>query len=345
MTFNEFKSHLIEQVEFQAEWRSQCLHNRGRRLAIVLAAVFSFFMAGKALFGTTVVQSNSIALSLQTQFGVAPIISGVVVAVIVWMAIIGGIHSIARVTTVLSPLMVTLYIGGALVTVLLFADRVPEALRLIMVGAFNPTALGGGAAGVTVAMAMRYGMARGAYSNEAGTGTAAVFHAAARTSEPVRQGLIASLDVFIDTLVICTLTALAVLVTGAWTTGTSTEMTVNAFNTALPGIGGTIVVASSLLFGISSLIANPYYGEISSVYLFGERIRVPYRWAFCGMILLGSMTRVEAAWSMGDLFNGMMAFPNLIGILFLTGFATREVRSYLERMSTAKQDPAPYSDH
>jgi AGCS family alanine or glycine:cation symporter len=308
---------------------------RPQWLAATLAGVFSFFMAGKALFGTTVVQSNSIALALQTQFGIAPLISGLAVAVIVWLAIIGGIRSIARVTTVLSPLMVVLYIVGGLLTVLLFVGRVPEALRLIVVGAFDPSAVLGGAAGVSVTMAMRYGLARGAYSNEAGTGTAAVFHAAARTSEPVRQGLIAALDVFVDTLVICTLTALAVLVTGAWTEGTSTEMTVNAFNEALPGIGGSIVVASSLLFGVSSLIANPYYGEISSVYLLGEWSRRPYRWTFCGMILLGSLMRVEAAWSMGDVFNGMMALPNLIGILFLAGLAAREVRSYLERMDTA----------
>jgi AGCS family alanine or glycine:cation symporter len=182
-------------------------------------------------------------------------------------------------------------------------------------------------------------MARGAYSNEAGTGTAAVFHAAARTSEPVRQGLIASLDVFIDTIVICTLTALAVLVTGVWTEGTSTQMTVNAFNTAMPGIGGYIVAASSVLFGFSSLIANPYYGEISYVFLFGFRIRMPFRWIFCGLIFLGSVLRVEVAWSIGDVFNGMMAFTNLIGILGLAGLAIGAVRSYENKMKIGGRSP------
>jgi AGCS family alanine or glycine:cation symporter len=297
-----------------------------------LAGIFAFFMGGKALFATTTVQSNSIAVALQTQIGLPPWISGLGLAFLVWLVIIGGIKSIARVTIFLSPFMVFLYIAGGLVTVALFASKIPEALTLVFVGAFNPQAVGGGVAGATVATALRYGLARGAYSNEAGTGTAAVFHAAARTSEPVRQGLIASLDVFIDTLVICTLTALAVLVTGVWTEGTSTQMTVNAFNAAMPRIGGYIVAASSLLFGFSSLIANPYYGEISYAFLFGFRIRMPFRWIFCGLIFLGSVLRVEVAWSIGDVFNGMMAFTNLIGLVGLAGMAVSAVRSYMHKI-------------
>jgi AGCS family alanine or glycine:cation symporter len=297
-----------------------------------LAAVFAFFMGGKALFATTTIQSNSIALALQTQLGLPLWISGLGLAVLVWATIIGGIKSIARVTLWLSPIMVLIYLAGSIVTVAVFAARIPEALRLIVVGAFSPGAVGGGVVGATLATAMRYGLARGAYSNEAGTGTAAVFHAAARTSEPVRQGLIASLDVFIDTMVICTLTALAVLVTGAWTEGTSTQMTVNAFNAALPGIGGLVVAASSFLFGLSSLIANPYYGEISYAYLFGFRIRVPFRWIFCGLTMLGAVLRVEVAWSIGDVFNGMMAFTNLIGVLGLSGLAVGAIKVYMISM-------------
>jgi AGCS family alanine or glycine:cation symporter len=293
-----------------------------------LAAVFAFFMGGKALFATTTIQSNSIALALQTQLGLPLWISGLGLAVLVWATIIGGIKSIARVTLWLSPIMVLIYLAGSIVTVAVFAARIPEALRLIVVGAFRPGAVGGGVVGATLATAMRYGLARGAYSTEAGTGTAA------RTSEPVRQGLIASLDVFIDTMVVCTLTALAVLVTGAWTEGTSTQMTVNAFNAALPGIGGLVVAASSFLFGLSSLIANPYYGEISYAYLFGFRIRVPFRWIFCGLTLLGAVLRVEVAWSIGDVFNGMMAFTNLIGVLGLSGLAVGAIRTYMKSMDT-----------
>jgi len=223
-----------------------------------------------------------------------------------------------------------LYVGGALVTIAIFARQLPQALSLIFIGAFHPAALTGGMAGATVARAIRYGLSRGAYSNEAGTGTAAVFHATAKTSEPVRQGLIASLDVFIDTLIICSLTGLTVLVSGAWTEGTSTQMTVNAFNAALGG-GGLIVVASSFLFGYSSLIAVPYYGEIAFSYLFGVGIKKPYRWAFCVLIFLGSILEVEVTWSIGDIFNGMMALSNLIGLVGLSGLAIYLVRNYFRQ--------------
>jgi len=296
-----------------------------------LAGIFAFFMGSKALFATTLIQSNSIALALNTTLGLDFWIAGLALAIAVWLVIIGGIQSIARVTVWLSPAMVILYIGGALATILLFADRIPQAFDLIFTGAFRPASVGGGVMGVTVARAIRYGLARGAYSNEAGTGTAAVFHAAARTTDPARQGLVASLDVFVDTIIICTLTALAVLVTGVWTSGTSTEMTANAFNAALPGVGGLIVAAASALFGFSSLIANPYYGEISFGYLFGENIRLPFRWIYCGMIFLGAVLGVETTWGIGDIFNGGMAFTNLIGLVGLAGVAVSSVRSFLAR--------------
>ncbi len=297
-----------------------------------LAGLFAFFMGCKPLFSTTAIQSNSIALALKTELGLAPWISGLGLAVLTWLVIIGGIKSIARVTQFLSPFMVLLYLFGALLTIVLFASRLPHAFSLIFLGAFTPQAIGGGLAGATVARAIRYGLSRGAYSNEAGTGTAAVFHAAARTSEPARQGLIASLDVFIDTLVICSLTALTVLVTGAWTQGTSTEMTAAAFNAALPRVGGLIVALSSFFFGYSSLIAVPYYGEISFSYLLGVRIKRPFRWIFCLVIFIGAVLEVEVAWSIGDVFNGMMAFTNLIGIIGLSGVAVAAVKTYTAKM-------------
>ena len=172
-----------------------------------LAGIFAFFMGCKPLFSTSSIQSNSIALVLKTELGLAPWISGLGLAILTWLVIIGGIKSIARVAEILSPFMVILYILGALVTIVIFAANIPQAFSLIFVGAFKPSAITGGVAGMTVARAIRYGLSRGAYSNEAGTGTAAVFHASAKTSEPVRQGLLASLDVFADTIIICTLTA------------------------------------------------------------------------------------------------------------------------------------------
>jgi len=299
----------------------------------LLAGIFAFFMGCKPLFSTSTIQANSIALALKTQFGLQPWISGLALAGLTWLVIIGGIKSIARVTEFLSPFMVTIYLLGTFLTLALFISRLPGALRLIVVGAFHPSALTGGVAGATVARAIRYGLSRGAYSNEAGTGTAAVFHASAKTSEPVRQGLIASLDVFIDTLVICTLTGLTVLVAGVWQEGTSTQMTVNAFNAALSG-GGIVVVASSFLFGYSSLIAVPYYGEIAFSYLFGVWIKKPYRWAFCGFIFLGAILEVEVTWSIGDIFNGMMALTNLIGLIGLSGLASQLIRHYFLRLNS-----------
>lgn len=308
-----------------------------------LAGIFAFFMGCKPLFSTTAIQSNSVALVMKTQVGLEPWISGLCLAVLTWLVIIGGIKSIATVAKFLSPFMVFFYIFGAFFTIISFASFIPHAFSLIFAGAFKPSAITGGVAGMTIARAIRYGLSRGAYSNEAGTGTAAVFHASAQTSEPVRQGLIASLDVFIDTLVICTLTALAVLVTGVWTKGiTSTEMTAAAFNAAFPQIGslqigGLIVAASSFLFGYSSLIAVPYYGEISFSYLLGAWIKHPFRWIFCLVIFIGALLKVEEAWSIGDVFNGMMVSTNLIGIIGLAGLAIFSVKSYLKKIDKYKK--------
>jgi AGCS family alanine or glycine:cation symporter len=299
-----------------------------------LAGVYALFMAGKAAFATTIIQSNSIAVALKSELNLNPWLAGVGLAVLTWMVIVGGIRSIGKVTEFLSPIMVVFYILGGLFTIIYFYDRIPDALRLIFVGAFKPSALGGGMVGVTVARAIRYGLARGTYSNEAGTGTAAVLHAPSRTSEPARQGFLGAVDVFIDTMVICTITSLAVLTSGAWTQGTSTAMTASAFNSALPTVGGIIVATSSFLFGYSSLIAVSYYGKIALSFLLGPWIRKPYNWLFCLVIVFGAALEVEVAWSVGDMANGLMAVANLIGVLGLSGIAVREVRKYLHKLES-----------
>jgi AGCS family alanine or glycine:cation symporter len=280
------------------------------------------------------IQSNSIALAMQSELGLRPWMAGLGLAVLTWLVIVGGIRSIGRVTEFLSPLMVVFYVLGGLFTILYFADRIPEAMRLIFVGAFKPSALGGGVVGVTVARAIRYGLARGTYSNEAGTGTAAVLHAPSRTAEPARQGFLGALDVFIDTMVICTITALAVLTSGAWTHGTSTEMTANAFNLAIPVAGGIVVAASSFLFGYSSLIGVSYYGKIALSYLLGPWIRRPYDWIYCLFIIVGAALEVEVAWSVGDMANGLMAITNLVGVVGLSGLAVRAVRLYMQKLES-----------
>ncbi len=302
-----------------------------------LAGAYALFMGCKALFSIPIVQSNSIAVAMTSELGIKPWMSGLGLAFCTWLVIVGGIKTIGKVTEFLSPFMVALYVFGAFFTIITFASQLPEAFTMIFTGAFKPSAVGGGIAGVTIARAIRYGMARGTYSNEAGTGTAAVLHAAARTSEPARQGFLGSLDVFIDTLVICTLTALAVLTSGAWTHGTSTEMTANAFNSAMPQIGGLIVVASSFLFGYSSLISVSYYGKIALNYLFGPWIKRPYNWIFCLFIYIGATLEVEVAWSIGDMVNGLMAVTNLIGVLGLSGIAVAAVKTYLKNMDLSEK--------
>jgi len=299
-----------------------------------LGGLFAFFMGCKALFSTSIVQANSIAVALRSQLDIPAWVIGLMLAVCTWLVIIGGLQSIARVAQVLAPLMVVVYFVGAAVTLAIFVDQIPEAFRLIVVGAFQPQAIGGGVAGATFATAMRYGLARGAYSNEAGTGTAGVFHAPAKTSEPVRQGLLASLDVFLDTFVVCSLTALVVLVTGAWDEGvSSTAMAAHAFSEAIPLFGGWIVALSSLLFGFSSLVGTPYYGETALGYLFGVQIKLPFRWIYCGMVLIGALLTVRIAWSLGDILNGLMTITNLIGVIGLSGLAIKLVRDYSKRIS------------
>lgn len=302
-----------------------------------IAAAFAFFMGCKALFSIPIVQSNSITLVLDSQFGFPSWASGLGLAFLTWLVIIGGIKTIGRVTEFLSPFMVFVYIFGALFTIIAFADRLPHAFSMIFVGAFNPSAVTGGAAGATLARAVRYGMARGTYSNEAGTGTAAVLHASARTSEPARQGFLGSLDVFVDTIVVCSLTALAVICSGAWTHSTSTAMTAAAFNSSLPQAGGLIVAASSFLFGYSSLISVSYYGKIAFKYLLGNWINRPYDWIFCIFIYIGAVLQVEVAWSVGDMVNGLMIITNLVGVLGLSALAVTAVRSYVGKVGPGKK--------
>ena len=304
-----------------------------------LGALFAVCMGCKALFSTSIVQSNSIAVALHSQMGGPSWVFGLVLAGCTWLAIIGGLQSIVRVTMLLTPLMVALFFGGAATALIRFGDRVPDALRLIVVGAFEPQAVGGGVAGATLATAMRFGLARGAYSNEAGTGTAGVFHASAKTSEPTRQGLLASLDVFLDTFVVCTLTAMVVIVTGAWKGGaTSTAMAADAFSQAAPLVGGWIVALSSLLFGLSSLIGTPYYGETAFGYLLGVRIKIPFRWVYCGMVFVGPLLTARLAWSLGDILNGCMTITNVVGLIGLAGLASKLVGDFTYRSDISPQD-------
>jgi AGCS family alanine or glycine:cation symporter len=289
-----------------------------------LASIFAVAMGIKTLFSTSMIQMNSIALAVRSQLGVPMLATGVVIAVLVWLVIIGGIKSIARFSQAFSPFMVILYLGGAIVVILMNAHKLPGAFDMIISGAFHPTAAIGGFAGAGVMAAIRYGVARGVYSNEAGTGSSPIAHGAAMTDQPVRQGLIAMMDVFVDTILICSVTGLAILVMGDWTEGlTSTELVTVSFERAF-SMGGTIVMLGSLMFGFSTLVCWPYYGEQCFVYLFGVWIKRPFRWLFCGIIVLGSTLKVETVWNVADILNGMQAIPNLTGVLILSGLVVQE---------------------
>jgi AGCS family alanine or glycine:cation symporter len=238
--------------------------------------------------------------------------------------ILGGVRSIARVSEILSPVMGLLYLAGAAAVLLAFSQELTSALLLVFRHAFSPVAAGGGFLGASVREAFRFGVARGVYSNEAGTGSVPIAHASARTDNPVTQGRIAMLGVFLDTLVVSSATGLALLVTGVWQSGAdSTILTAQAFTAGIGGLGGPVVLAASLLFGLSTLITWAFYGEQCAVYLLGPRVRKPYRLLYCIAILGGAATGTRTIWAWGDLLNGIMAIPNLLALIMLAGPVAR----------------------
>jgi len=260
------------------------------------------------------------ALIAGSELGWQPVVTCAIVASITAAVILGGVRSIARVSEILAPLMGILYLTGALVVLVTFHSQLWPALELVFRHAFSPVAAGGGFLGAGVREAFRFGVARGVYSNEAGTGSVPIAHASARTRDPVAQGRVAMLGVFLDTLVVSSATGLALLVSGVWQSGAdSTVLTAQAFTAGMGGSGGYVVLAASLLFGLSTLITWAFYGEQCAVYLFGARARRPYRWLYCLAIMGGAMTGARTIWAWGDLLNGVMAIPNLIALIALTG--------------------------
>ena len=285
-----------------------------------LAAIFALFMGLRTLITTTTVQINSMTLVVNKLLGVPMIIGGIIIAILVWLVIIKGIKSIASVATKLTPFMVIVYLGAGIFIVLLNITEIPSLLALIVNSAFTPQSATGGFAGASVMMAMRYGVARGAFSNEAGTGSAPVVHGVAKVNSPRMQGRVSMMGVFIDTIVINTFTALVILSAALWTTGnTSTVLAASSFEIGIGTAGGWIVGAASVLFGFSTLIAWSYYGEQGFAFLFGDKIRFPFRWIFCFALLAGTVKEVEAIWILADVMNGMMVIPNLIALVALGG--------------------------
>ncbi len=298
----------------------------------VLAWSFAFLAGMAAMTTGPLAQTNSMALVLRTEFHIPKAVSGLVIAVGAWLVVIGGIKSIARISEKLVPIKIILYVGGSLYVILSDIHWLPQTIRLIFAHAFTPAAALGGFAGSSVLLAARLGAARGLYANEAGLGTAGMAYGAAKSRDPVRQGLIATVDVFIITFVTCTMSALVVTITGQWSSGlTSTALVAAAFNTRIPVVGGWMVAISSFLFGYSNLIGWSYYGELCFRYIFSSRVVKLYAWIYCGLIFAGAVAEVRTVWDYADTMNGLQIFPNLVGLFVLAPQVASVTRAYFAR--------------
>jgi AGCS family alanine or glycine:cation symporter len=291
-----------------------------------------------AVFGTVAgfgignsVQANSVADALGAAFSVPEPVTGLVLAVLVGLVLLGGIKRIGKVAGRLVPFMALAYLAATLAVLLLFAEAIPGAFVLVVKSAFTPVAAGGGFAGATVMLAIRMGVARGIFSNEAGLGSAPIAHAAAETNSPVRQGFIAMLGTFIDTLVVCTLTGLVLIVTGAWNSGEEgAAITALAFDTALPQ-GDRVVALSLSLFAFTTMLGWSYYGERCVEFLLGIRAIVPFRVLWVAVVFVGASVHLDLVWTIADTLNGMMAIPNLIALLLLSPVVFRLTRQFFEQ--------------
>lgn len=293
-----------------------------------------FAVAGVlASFGIgNMTQANTVAANVNEQWGVAEQVTGVVVVVLAAAVIVGGIRSIGRVASLLVPAMIVVYIIGAAAVLARNISEVPGAFGVIVTDAFTGTAATGGFAGAAIAAAIRYGVARGIFSNESGLGTGGIAAAAAKTTHPVRQALVSMTQTFIDTLVVVSFTALTIVVTGVWKDAGPEEaasFTARAFAQGLPGTWGSLIVTLGvMLFAFSTLLGWSYYGERCMEFLFGRKAVLPYRVVFIIVIYIGATTALTTVWTFSDVMNGLMALPNLIGLVILSPLVYRETRAY-----------------
>ena len=307
----------------------------GRVLAVLFAAscvLASFGMGNMS-------QINSIAGNLQAVFRVPPVATGIVLALLTGRVILGGLKRVAAVTEAIVPLMALFYLFGALTVVCVHWAAVPAAFAAIFRGAFGLQAAGGGVLGYGMARAISWGFKRGAFSNEAGLGASVLVHCATNVEEPVQQGMWGMFEVFADTMVVCTITALVVLTsglvdldTGAALTGVGDSALVGqAFSTVFGAFGPQFIAVSVLLFAYSTTLGWSHYGTRAVVYLLGERAAAGYKLVFAAMVLVGAVMKLDLAWALSDTFNGLMMLPNLVGVVGLSGVVVRETQAYLKR--------------
>ncbi|GKW50418.1 alanine/glycine:cation symporter family protein [Halomonas sp. NCCP-2165] len=296
-----------------------------------LGGAFAFFGAVAAFGIGNTVQSNSVADALDSTFGLPHWVTGVVIMVLAGAVILGGIKRIAKVAGKLVPIMGVLYILAGLVVLAINASQIGDAFSMIFYYAFNPHAAMGGFAGAAVMAAIRFGVARGIFSNEAGLGSAPIAHAAAQTKNPVRQGLIAMLGTFIDTIMVCTITALVILTSTVWVEGEAgASLTALSFDAALPGMGNQIVSLALAVFAFTTILGWSFYGEKCFQFLFGTRSIMLYRVLFVLAIPLGAMAQLGFIWLMADTFNAMMAIPNLIALALLSPMVFKLTKDYFD---------------
>ena len=302
-----------------------------------LGILFSVLVIPYAIVISAVVDTNTIALTVNDWFTVPTWVTGLVLAVITAVIIFGGISRVGKASEVVAPFMGGLYILAGIAVILLHLPELPAALGQIIQGAFNPKAVTGGAVG-SVFVAMRYGIARGIYSNEAGLGTAAMVHCGAKVDHPVEQGVWGAVEVFLDTVLVCSVTALTVVLSGLWGTGEyeGAVLTMRAFELLLPGsIGAWICLISVILFGFSCLISFYTYAEEAALYIAGNRsektlkaIKLVTKIVWVVMIFVGSQTTLGFAWDLADTINGLMIIPNLVGLLLLSGQVVKLKKEY-----------------
>jgi len=296
-------------------------------------AIF-FALAGVlvALLGIgTFTQVNSITESIQNTAQINPAITALVLSVFVGIAVFGGLKSISKVSTAVVPFMAIVYILGTLTVILFNIEKIPATLALIFTSAFSPTAAVGGFAGASIRMAIQNGVARGVFSNESGLGSAPIAAAAAKTNEPVEQGLISMTGTFIDTLIICTLTGLTILVTGVWSGDLNgVALTQSAFSTVFSYFGPSLLTIFLVLFAFTTILGWNYYGERCFEFLFGVRFIWLYRVVFVVMVLLGGFIELDMVWIIADIVNALMALPNLIALLVLSPVVIAETKQYFK---------------
>lgn len=311
-----------------------------------LAILFAVFGVLTACLGSgTYTQANAIMSSLEVSFGIAPLMTDVVLTILVGIIILGGLQSIAKAAEKIVPAMAVVYILAVISLLIINREQLPMAIELVFVNAFTPTAAMGGFLGASVMKGIQSGIARGIFSNESGLGSAPIVAAAAKTKWSAEQGLISMTGTFIDTIIICTMTGLAVISSGLWTTELNGAVLTNgAFSQAFPLFGDYLITIALVLFAFTTILGWSYYGERCAVYLFGTKVIKPYRLVFIAIIATAAFLKLEEIWALADIVNGLMAFPNLVALLLLSGTVVSESKRYMNYLKERSRRLSSYKN-